>query len=111
MDALIRGDAATRTITILDGNEEALDLTGVTIVFTARRRIGDAALITKSTADGITIASPQSGATKGKATIAFVAADTSALENYRVDLHVSVVVTIGGLPYTSQVDVLTVQPR
>ena len=98
MDAITRGDAATRTITVLDGTGAAVDLTAVTLKFTAKRRASDAqaaAVIAKSTGAGI-VNQTQSGATLGKATLTILSADTASLEAYRVDLHYDIEATISG---------------
>jgi hypothetical protein len=61
----------------------AVDLTGVTLTWLVKRRRSDDdadALITKTTTDGIELASPQSGATKGKAYITLEEGDTDDLE-------------------------------
>lgn len=82
-----RGDAYTGArrlvVTVVDEAGATVDLTGTTQRFMVKRRRIDAdalAVISKSTTSGITLASPQSGATKGKSYIAIAAADTSALD-------------------------------
>lgn len=68
-------------VTALDAAGAALDLTGITLdfaVFASRR--ASTAIIEKATGDGITLASPQTGATKGKAYIAIDEADTTDLD-------------------------------
>ena len=110
MDALVRGEYATRTVTILDGDGDALDLTGASVYFTATRRLSDAAaaaLISKETGAGIEHLT-QSGDTVGQATITFDPADTSSLEAYRVDLHFAVWAVIATHPYPTQRGTLTV---
>jgi hypothetical protein len=60
----------------------AVDLTGATLKFLVKRRRLDAdadALITKTTSSGITLASPQSGATKGVAYLTLDEANTDDL--------------------------------
>lgn len=84
MEPLTRGDDKVYTITVLGADGLAADLTGCTVRWTAKRKRSDsqsAAVIAKSTAvgEGIALASPQSGATKGKAYLTFVPADTASL--------------------------------
>jgi hypothetical protein len=76
------------TISATDGGS-AVDLTGVELTFRVQRRRSDhVALVEKTEADGIEIASPQTGDTKGVAYIELEAADTDDLEgNYRWELQ------------------------
>lgn len=60
----------------------AQDLTGVTLKLLVKRRKTDAdgsAVITKTQASGIAIASPQSGATKGVCYLSLDTADTASV--------------------------------
>jgi hypothetical protein len=84
---VISGDAYTGvrrlTVTATDPAGAALDLTGTTLVFMVKRRRSDEdadALISKQTPTDVEIASPQSGATKGKAYIALEEEDTEDLD-------------------------------
>jgi hypothetical protein len=111
MDAISRGETTTRTITVRDGAEALLDLTGKELLFVATRRLSDTpadAVISKETGDGITHAADQPGVGKGLASITFDAADTASLEAYRVDLHFAVWLVSASLPYVLQRGVLTV---
>lgn len=74
-----RGEDKSFTITFKDQNGAAIDLTGQTIRFDAKRsfKAADASLITKtSPAGGITINNP---ATAGIITLSLAAADTATL--------------------------------
>lgn len=82
MLSITRGDdytgARRLVVTVTDEAGATVDLTGTTARFMAKLRKTDAdgdAVITKT----ITLASPQSGGTKGVAYIAIAAADTSSL--------------------------------
>jgi hypothetical protein len=80
--ATFRGDDETFVITVLDEAGDPLALTGATLRFTAKRRATDPdadLVISKTTGAGITHDADQVGAGKGKATIALVPGDTSAL--------------------------------
>lgn len=83
MIAIARGDdytgARRLTVTVTDEAGATVDLTGTTGTFMVKLRKTDAdaaAVITKT----ITLASPQSGGTKGVAYIAIAAADTDDLD-------------------------------
>ena len=78
--AVTRGDSATFTLTLTDEDTGApVNLTGMTMTFTAKRRPTDSdaqALIAKSTADGIVIdVAPETGL----ATLTLDPADTEDL--------------------------------
>lgn len=84
---ITRGDEYTGSrslvVTVTDAAGAAVDLTGTSARFMAKRNRADAdadAVISKSTGSGITLASPQTGATKGVAYIAIAAGDTDELE-------------------------------
>jgi hypothetical protein len=113
MDALVRGDDTTRIITIVNADGDALDLTGCTLRFTAKRRRTDAqaaAVISKVTPTQIALAT-QSGATLGTATLTIDAADTASLEAMRIDLLYDVeLVTATGKKYTTETGTLTINP-
>lgn len=71
--------ARALVITVVDEAGAAVDLTGTSIRFMVKRRRtddDDDALISRATGSGITLASPQSGATKGVAYIALIGAQT-----------------------------------
>lgn len=81
-----QGDAYTGVralvITVTDEAAAPVDLTGTTLRFMVKRRKGDtdaAALISRATGSGITLASPQSGGTKGQAAIALTATETNVI--------------------------------
>lgn len=88
-----RGNARTFTITVVDDTGATVDLTGRTLRWAAKRSYSDAAAtISKATGGGgITPASPQSGATKGVATIALTRTDTSGLPAYATTLVCSLI--------------------
>jgi hypothetical protein len=78
--ATYRGDNESFTITVRDAAGATVALTGASLRFMAKRRARDAdaaAVITKTTASGITHDPDQVGAGKGKATIALLPADTA----------------------------------
>jgi hypothetical protein len=80
--ATYRGDNETFSVIVRDPAGTVVALTGATLRFTAKYRasdVDDDALITKTTGAGITHDADQVGAGKGKATIAFVPADTATL--------------------------------
>ena len=79
---VVSGDAYTGVrrlvVTVTDTAGAAVDLTGATLTFMAKRRRSDdddAAVISKTPE----LASPQTGATKGVAYIALAEADTATL--------------------------------
>ena len=83
---VVSGDAYTGVrrlvVTVVDENDAAVDLTGTTMTFMVKRRRTDDdadALITKAVGTGVTLATPQSGATKGIAYIALDPTDTEDL--------------------------------
>jgi len=82
---------ATRrlSVTVTGSDGATVDLTGAALTFDVRRRsIDEAALISKTVGDGIEIASPQTGDTKGVAYIELAAADTDDLKGrYRWELE------------------------
>ncbi len=109
---LRRGDAATITVTVVDGNLAALDLTGKTLRFTAKRSVKDAqaaAVLAKVTGSGITHQT-QSGATLGKADVAILPADTSGLPAHPTTLVYDVQLTDGTNPYTTETGTLSILP-
>lgn len=77
-------------VTVADDGAR-VDLTGVGLTFMVKRRRSDAdadAVITKTVGSGITLASPQTGDTKGKAYITLLEADTADLDGrYRWELE------------------------
>ena len=105
-----RGDTASFTTTILDGNDAPLDLTGKTLAFTAKRDKADAqadAIIAKTTGAGITHAT-QSELTLGQATITILPDDTEDLPTYSVALDYDIELTNGADTYTTEAGTLTV---
>jgi hypothetical protein len=94
-------------VTVLNSAGTPQDLTGRTLNFRAKRNIADldaAAIIIKATGSGITHAT-QAGATLGQATIAILAANTSALPNHTVALRFEIVLLDAGEPYSVVPDV------
>jgi hypothetical protein len=107
---MTRGTSATVTVTILDGDGAALDLTGTTLHFTAKRSLRDAqadAVIAKVTGAGITHRTPQSG---GIADVAIAPADTSGLAPYPIALAYDVELVSGVDVYATESGTLTVSP-
>jgi hypothetical protein len=89
-----RGDTETFTITLTDGAGDPLDLTGLAITFTAKRRVSDAdedAVIQKTDVDGIVV---DADPTSGIAVLTIEPADTADLEDLRT-LHWDVQVDDG----------------
>lgn len=81
-----RGDdytGARRIVaSVVDGAGAPTSLTGTALTFMVKRSLNDAdslALLSKTVGSGITLASPQSGATLGVAYIALASADTASL--------------------------------
>lgn len=79
--SMTRGDLASFTLTMVDGTGEALDLTGLTLSFTAKRRyldLDDDAVIAKSDLDGIVV---DDDPTSGLAVLTIMPEDTDDLED------------------------------
>lgn len=71
---MTRGDRATYRITLTNEDDgSALDLTGMGVTFTARRRPGDDVVLQKTDGDGITV---DADPTTGIATLVIDPADT-----------------------------------
>jgi hypothetical protein len=85
---MTRGDDRTFTVTITDSAGAVVDISEATLVWTARRSFGGAAVIEKATDAGIT-----AGETTGQATLAIDAADTIALPAAVTDLVWDLAVT------------------
>jgi hypothetical protein len=85
----VSGDSLDIGVTALDADGAALDITGATITYaiSPADEPGGTAVVTKSTADGITI----TDAAAGTFTITIDAGDTAALET--ADYHHEVQVT------------------
>jgi hypothetical protein len=80
--SLYRGDDATFTVTANDSSGNAVDLSGTTLIWTAKRSKFDAdadAVLQKKSSDGGVTILTQSGATLGQATITVDAVDTDSL--------------------------------
>lgn len=107
---MVRGDTASWDIacTLEDGS--AVDLTGATIYFTAKKSHADAdsaAVFQKSTSDGIAV----TDAANGKCRVTLTSADTSGLSTYAVTLYVDLeVVEADGNVATAAVGTLVVSP-
>jgi hypothetical protein len=67
-ETLYKGIDWTRRMTVVDDDGEAADLTGLTIQAIVRQRANEAALVTLTVGDGITLQT-QSGDTLGQADI------------------------------------------
>lgn len=109
---MTRGDSATIVLTVVDGAGAPLDLTGKTLIFTAKRAVvdPDPGVFQKRTGAGIAIRSPQSGATKGVADVAILPADTAGLPAYRTTLIYDAELVDGGAVSTLETGTLTVAP-
>jgi hypothetical protein len=108
--AMTRGTTALVTLTLVDGAGAALDLTGTTLRFTAKRSLRDAqadAVIAKVTGAGITHRTPQSG---GIADVAIAPADTSGLAPHPIALAYDVELVSGADVYSTETGTLTVSP-
>jgi hypothetical protein len=107
---MTRGSTALVTVTVIDGAGAALDLTGTTLRFTAKRSLRDAqadAVIAKATGAGITHRSPESG---GIADVDIEPADTSGLAPYPIALAYDVELVSGADVYATESGTLTVSP-
>lgn len=88
---VVQGEDETFEITVLNAASTAYDLTAVKIYFTVKKDWrDDTAVISKATvnaggSDSQILVLPQSGATKGKAQIYLVPADTDGLTDDDVD--------------------------
>jgi hypothetical protein len=81
--AMTRGDTQAFALTLTDGDGLALDLTDLSLTFTAKLRIHDTdaeALIVKSDGAGITLGDDP---TDGTATLTILPADTESLTSQR----------------------------
>ena len=108
-----RGDTYTNTLTVLDINDLAYDLTGATVWFTVKRR-NDAASndddalvklywVSGGASDGITITDPDSGIME----VEISATDTAALDPtlYAYDVQIAK----AGDVYTPVIGTISVQ--
>lgn len=80
--AMVRGDTRAFTVTLTDESDAPLDLTDLSLAFTAKRRHGDAdddAVIRKTIGVGIEVTDAEGG----EATITIDPADTRDLTNLR----------------------------
>lgn len=88
----------------------AVDLTGATLKFLAKRSVGDAdgaAIITKTyPSGGIVVTTPASGV----AQVQVLSADTQALANEETVLYWELQVTSAANPYTVAGGLLTMEP-
>lgn len=84
---LFKGIEWRGTLTAVDADGAAVDLTGKTIALTLKRRSTEAALVTLTVGDGITLQA-QSGATLGKADLVIAAGDSVAWESAKHQLAV-----------------------
>lgn len=114
-----RGDAYTTSrrlvVTVVDPAGATVDLTGTTIRFMVKRNrdaADAAAVISKSIGAGVTLASPQTGATKGVAYIAIDPADSAPLNAshryvWELEATDSVgVITLAGGTFAVQADLI-----
>jgi hypothetical protein len=79
--SMTRGDSRAFAIELTDGDGLPLDLTGLALVFSAKRRISDSddrALITKTEVDGIVV---DDDPTTGLAILTIAAPDTEGLSD------------------------------
>ena len=78
----IDGSNDRRLVITVTKDGATVDLTDTELTFMVKRRRSDDdddAVITKTVGDGLTLADPQTGATKGKAYLTLEAADTDDL--------------------------------
>jgi hypothetical protein len=112
LGTMARGDDKTITIAVSDAGG-AVDLTGTTLWFTAKRSLAEAdpGLFQKRTGSGITHRA-QVGADLGKADVAIAPADTAGLPAFRTTLLWDVQLVDGatGKVYTVASGTLTVDP-
>lgn len=109
-DAYLQDRRITLTATDIDG--AAIDLTGTDLTFWVQRRRGDSTrLIEKTTLDGIEIASPQTGDTKGVCYLELDELDTEDLEGrYLWELEADDAIgklTLGGGKFYVDPDLVT----
>lgn len=103
---MARGESKGWAFQVLQ-NGSALNITGCTATFTAKRSIADAdPLISKSQVDGITI----DGGTDGTGSLMLSPSDTSGLEDARVTLAFSLEVVLGGNTYVPAAGNLLIYP-
>jgi len=92
----VRGTTISLTFTVKDEDGQAVDITGATAHLRVRPDPKAAPVIQKSSpASGITIASPQTGASKGRFSAVIAPTDTASLEpgDYVWDAWL---ITVGG---------------
>lgn len=104
---LTRGDAKSYRVTVKDDAGAAVDLTGATVQFAARKHPHSAAVITKSDGAGIVI----ENAAQGVFRIDLDPEDTSSLGNWRQTYGFDVQVTKAGEPITVARGKLTIEPE
>lgn len=105
----VRGDREQYSLTLTDGNGDPLELTDALVWFTVKRRYGDdddAALLQKTTVEGIEL-----GGDPGSATVTIEPADTAGcpdhMTRYVYDIQVK---TLDGVVSTPVRDTFTVWP-
>jgi hypothetical protein len=108
--SITRGDTRVFTITLTDADEEALDLTGMSVTFTAKRTRFDSdedAVIAKSIGSGIVVDEP----TSGVALMTLDPEDTEALPARTHRLYYDVqVVDVLGVVVTPLADIVEIRP-
>jgi hypothetical protein len=110
--SMTRSTDTILTITVIDGADQPLDLTGKTLRFTAKRHMSDDqadAVIAKSSGNGITHLA-QSGDTLGEAEVAIVPGDTATLPAYTVALFYDVELADGDERYQTESGTLSIMP-
>lgn len=120
---VVQGEDETFEIAVTDANDLAYDLTGAKIYFTVRKTWKSAtAIIEKKTLNAggtdaqILMMTPQTGATKGKAQIYIIPADTTVLTNDEVDegtyvYDVWIVTAAGKRKVVRSTQTFVVEPR
>lgn len=104
---MTRGDARSYRVSVKDDAGAAVDLTGATIKYQARKHPHSDPIITKTEADGIVIEDAAGGVFR----IDLEPADTSALGNWRQVYGFDVQVTKDGQPVTVARGTLTIEPE
>lgn len=108
--SITRGDTRVYSITLTDADSEPLDLTGVSVTFTAKRSQLDSdedAIISKAVGSGIAVDDPETGI----AVLTLDPEDTEDLPARTLRLFYDVqVVDAAGVVVTPLMDVLEIQP-
>lgn len=105
--SMTRGDARSFRVTVKDEAGAAVDLTGATIKFQARKHPhSSTAVLSKTLGSGIAVENAAGGVFR----IDIAPADTAALGNWRQEYLYDVEVTKAGSPVTVARGTLTIEP-